>query len=381
MSTWLNGLGEAAEASRQQVLPVVGSEAPGDDVITGVDRRAPAPPSRRAGKLDYADPRERSHARFVAAEDMRRGFLDSPGSHADVVGRTGSGKTNTLFWIVDGLISYNENILWIDTGKPAEILPLAFFKPLNVLIPKECKMLISEPSPDFINSLQYSDPAAYEKALTYTPEIREKMRKRIMIRNFNSISDIWDMLEPGKINVVSYQRFIIEPSLFTRVVARLFKDLISRAYNYLLPVPFAVVHDEFQQVAPSTGNELTQYHYKAGAIVQYNIELLRSLRVRFVAGQQNWLKVRPGVRDEFNWYIAKGGADFDYSQQIMRQYNLAHSRLAKNEAIIWKPDKTYNGKTIIPWYADGRWLGEVRYTGRYLEKNKRLTTIEEEEAL
>lgn len=338
-----------------------------------------APGKRHGHTRGYDDPRERSRAQAVAAEDLRQGFLDSPGSHLDVVGRTGSGKSNTLYWIVDGLNSYNEEILWVDTGKPAEFLPLALFKPLNVMIPKGCSIQISEPDPRFIERLRTSKPDHYAKAIQYTPAIREKIRSRIEVHNFNSISDIWTMLKPDCINIVSYQRFIVEPSLFTRVVARMFKDLINLAYDYRLPVPFAVVHDEFQQVAPSTGNELTQYHYKAGAIVQYNIELLRSLHVRFVAAQQNWLKVRPGVRDEFNWYIAKGGADFDNGQQIMRQYNLAHSRLETNEAIIWKPDKTYNGKTIIPWYADGRWLGEVRYTGRYLDKGKKININEVEE--
>ena len=190
--------------------------------------------------------------------------------------------------------------------------------------------------------------------------------KRITVQNFNRIADIWDMLKPGHVNVVSYERYITDPVVFTRATGKLFTDLIERAYNYSLPVPLAVFVDELQNVAPSTGNAISADHYRLGGILQKNIELLRSQRVRICTGLQNWVKTRPGIRAEFNWNIGKRGADYNHEMPSVHQYLPKLSVLKQAEAMIISPEKRFNGLTLIPEYPAGPAIGQIRYHGKWI---------------
>jgi len=280
----------------------------------------------------------------IAVADFQNGFLKKHGSHSCVLGQTGSGKTTVLYWEVDGLLSCGETILWLDSGKPGEILPLAIFRPLNIMIPRGCEM-----------DIKISEEWKASGKL-----------KPITIQNFNCLADIWDMLRKDSINVVCYERYITDPVVFTRATGKFFTDLIDRAYNYRLPVPLSVIVDELQNCAPSTGNAISPEHYRLGGWMQKNIELLRSQRVRIVAGLQNWVKTRPGIRAEFNWWLAKRGADFNHEIPTLHQYLPKFMKLKQAECMIISPEKTFAGITLIPQYPAGRDIGEVRSYGKWV---------------
>lgn len=73
-------------------------------------------------------------------------FIQQPGQHLLELGRTGTGKTQFLYYVLDLLRNYapDESIVWFDIGKGAEILTLAhYFGPVNVISLDGCTVEIS----------------------------------------------------------------------------------------------------------------------------------------------------------------------------------------------------------------------------------------------
>src|SRR5512133_346744 len=64
-------------------------------------------------------------------------FLSKPGEHGLEIGITGSGKTQGLYHIVNGIMDHSkkETILWVTCGKSAEELKLMQFAKTNFLYP------------------------------------------------------------------------------------------------------------------------------------------------------------------------------------------------------------------------------------------------------
>ena len=257
------------------------------------------------------------------------------------IGITGSGKTQGLYWILDGLINRGkkETIVWFDTGKSSEILTLAKFKPLKLLIPEslDVSIHINDNVNDNINDIEKE--------------------------NVIDFKDVWRSLDEEKINVVCFEPFVLEPDIYTQIVARLFKELIKLAHDYALPVPLAVFYDEFHKVAPARGHGLNEKHYRYGAIIQLNVERLRSLKVRFVATTQAWTKIRKGVRSSFNWLFCRRGANFGNDETKLQRFNPLFDRLQTDEGIIVFPTRLFTDVLKLPGYGDGEEIGIVRYAG------------------
>jgi len=268
--------------------------------------------------------------------------LSRPGTHLCTLGTTGSGKTTFLYWVIDALLAHDEIITWVDTGKPGELLPLAQMRPLNVLVPRGCEMRI-----------------------TLNPGIT--LKHSITLTEFNTLADVWKMLRRDSINVIAFKRFITDPLVSTRACGKLFSDLIEAAYDYQLPTPLAVIIDELQDLAPSTGNAKNTEHYAIGAILQQNIELIRSQKVRLIAGLQGWNKTRPGIRMEVNCWAAKTGADFSHEVPNLHAFVPLFMSLKRDEVVLIDQQRHFRREKVrVPYYRPGTELGEVRYIGKWI---------------
>ena len=262
-------------------------------------------------------------------------FLKKPGEHLLEIGITGSGKTQGLYWILDGLIhNSKETIVWFDSGKSSEILTLAKFKPLKLIIPQTLDIEI-ETDHDFDIEKHY----------------------------FSDFPEIWRVLDEDRINVISIWPFILEPILFTEIVAKIFRQLIRLAHEYKIQVPLAIFYDEFHTVAPARGHGLSDKHYKYGSIIQLNVERLRSLKIRFIGTTQNWTKIKRGVRDCFNWLMCRRGACFNNDQPKLMRFNPLFEKLQTDECIMVYPTRIFSDIIKLPKYEDGESLGRVRYIG------------------
>jgi hypothetical protein len=262
-------------------------------------------------------------------------FLKRSGEHLIEVGITGSGKTQGLYWILEGLIHHSKDtIVWFDSGKSSEILTLSTMKELNLLIPEGLDV-----------------------------EIESEREIDVSKTYIGDLNEIWMRLDENRINVITIWSFILDPVIFTEVVAKIFTSLIRYAHEYRIKTPLTIFYDEFHTVAPARGHGLSEKHYRYGSVVQLNIERLRSLKIRFVATTQGWTKIKKGVRDCFNWIICRRGASFSSDQPKLQRFNPLFEKLKTDECIIVYPTKLFSDIIKLPRYDDGESLGRVRYKG------------------
>jgi energy-coupling factor transporter ATP-binding protein EcfA2 len=270
-------------------------------------------------------------------------FFKQPGEHMTVIGTTGTGKTQYLYFLLDGILKHGkgETIVWLDVGKSAEILTLARFKPLNVILIDGTDIAVSV----YPEKKQYLNPI-----------------DKVYVRSY---SEIWKKVKPEYINVICLQPFLItDIAEYTRMIGKIFKRLIKMASRNELPVPMTIFGDEFHLICPERNNQLSKNHYAAGAIVQMNVELLRSAGIRIIMGSQGVTKLRYGVRSAAQWRAIKRGCRFvDEDDGILENFNRVWSKLKPDEGVIADPFKHFSGILKLPFYGDGKAYGTVRYIG------------------
>ncbi len=274
-------------------------------------------------------------------EAFAKQCLQVPGQHVLIIGRPGSGKTQAMYWVTDGILheGKHETIVWFDTGKSSEILTLAALHPVTVHMPRHKGLAI---------------------------EIQGKRPDLdIEVRESEDLSMVWKDLVPDRINVICFEPFVLDPEMYTVVVKELFYSLIHMAHNYEIITPLTILYDEFHRIAPSKQQGFSSQQERMGAILQQNIERLRSLGIRFAPSTQGWWKLRKGVRDAFDWIIAKRGATFDHqSEKKLARFGIFES-LRTDQCIIVPPSRSFSDIIDLPFYGDGRDLGRIRYHGIY----------------
>ncbi|WP_406661575.1 hypothetical protein V7O66_03405 [Methanolobus sp. ZRKC3] len=266
-----------------------------------------------------------------------RQFLKKPGEHLLVLGITGGGKTQDLIWLLEGILKEapNETVLWNDSGKSNEILLVAQLAPINIIMPEGMDINIKCENAD-IKKSWFTDP-----------------------------KEVWFNLEKGRVNVLCVEPFIRSPKNFTPVITAIFSDLIDLAHDYKIPVPLSIFYDEFHLVAPAKGHAFDKKHSSFGSEIQYNIERLRSLKVRFIASTHHWHKIRKGVRSSFNWFMINRGGSFSSEEQPkLSRFNKRYEKMSVEDAIIAFPNKTFTDIMKIPYYGEGSDFGYVRYLGK-----------------
>lgn len=259
---------------------------------------------------------------------FNRMFLQKPGEHLILLGRTGSGKTHKLYYLVKKLIG-NDTIVWFDTakdydlGERSELCPLfSFGLPIHIIHPAGCTVSTrNSPVP-----------------ITYSICMRPQ--------------DLWKHLEPKKINIIMISRFFIEPELFAKYVSQAFRELIviekTRKAEIQHLKPFSIFHDELQDIAPGQKMTLSKTHAHAATVLAWNFNKLRSGGVRIVGATQSWTMVYPKVRDAFTWILCCRGASFERENTDLAQYNNMYRRLNISQGILWFPDRTFEDRWNFP---------------------------------
>lgn len=267
--------------------------------------------------------------------------LQVPGQHVLIVGRPGSGKTQAMYWVAEGILheAPRETVVWFDTGKSSEILTLAAMHPVTVHMPKYDGLKVD--------------------LLGLRPDLD------VEVKTILDFPSVWQQLVPDRVNVICFEPFILDPEMYTLVVRELFYSLIHLAHNEQMISPVSIFYDEFHRIAPSRSQGFSSQQERMGAILQQNIERLRSLGIRFAPSTQGWWKLRKGVRDAFDWIIAKRGATFDHtSEKKLSKFGIFES-LRTDQCIIIPPSRSFSDIMDLPFYGDGKHLGKVRYQGVY----------------
>jgi hypothetical protein len=280
-----------------------------------------------------------------------RHMIRSPGEHALIIGSTGTGKTQLLYFILERLRTWSpkDSIVWFDSGKSSEILVLTQFAPVTIHIPEGHEVRVIP-----------KDPALLEK---------------IQVKTFYHPAELWDNLTPGRINIFCIEPFFPDPKKFSLTLTEIFRDLILRARQYRFHhkgmIPMTIFIDEIQWVVPAERTALNQQHNTGAKWFQRNIEYLRSMGIRIVGATQGWSKLRPGARDSFGWLLLKRGARFSLDRPHLAKYNERWQGLRDDEFILVEPDSIYsNVKFVTKFYGTGKKVGRVYYitAGQSLEE-------------
>lgn len=268
-------------------------------------------------------------------------FICRKGEHILVNGITGSGKTQVLYWLAEGIsLMKDETMVWYDIGKSGEFLKLAKVtqRPLKVFVPEGCE-------------IKTNSKVKFEQVET-----------RLDPLHFGS--DVWDQLDPDAVNILSIEPFILDPVEFTKTISNSFRSLIIKAHRYEIKTPLTLIYDEFHNVAPNRDNALDYAQYKAGSYIQFNVEKLRSLKIRIAASTHGMTKIRKGVKTSFNWWILRRISDnVGYEQKKLEKFTPLFHTLKNNECIIIWPNKLFSDKIRLPFYGDP--MDKVYYEGIY----------------
>jgi hypothetical protein len=273
-------------------------------------------------------------------------FIKKSGEHGIVGGPTGTGKTQVLYHIVDGIthLHKNEAIAWMDVGKSGEPLRLMDFRPITFYIPYGCEIRI-----------EFSSPA-----------MEEKYKGRYEVKHYQdkNYEDLIRQFERDRINVMEIKPFIREPDEYAERVSLFFRTLINMAMDHKLRriSPLAIFIDEMHWVAPGQGHALNDVHNDAGKWMQMNIDTLRSMKVRLIGATQNWTKIRRGVRQAFGFIFIKRGLAFSKTDEWrLSKYNGTFERIQKSQTIMALPLRNFSDLMPFPFYGDGSEIGEIYY--------------------
>lgn len=291
---------------------------------------------------------------------LRDECLKVPGTHLLELGITGSGKTQGLYYLLEGLKKFTrDNIIWFDSGKSSEWLNLLQFGDVNVMLPYGCKYKI--------------DDQVSEKSYTELPN------HIVGEHQFKNIDEIWLDINKKAINVVMIEPFIVDPVVYTYFTGKLYDRLIRLAHDYQIQTPLTIFYDEFHRIAPGQGHGLNDRHYSYGAIIQHNIERLRSLGVRFMASSQGWTKIRKGVRSAFTWHLIKRGAMYERDQPKLARFNAHWETLRNSQGVLVNDVRRYSDDMKLDYYGDGNRWGRTYYYGEFKTKYTDVPGMEEKQ--
>jgi hypothetical protein len=271
---------------------------------------------------------------------IEREFIRKPGSHLIQTGITESGKTQGFFWLVEGITNCTRNIpVWFDIGKSSEILRLSEFGPLHILTPQGM-----------------------------TVEVKTNHDLDITYGEVLDLRDVWDHLVKDRINIISFEPFILDPDVYGPLVGSIFTSLIRKAHRYELQVPMDIIYDEFHRVCPAKGHSVNAKQSKYGAIIQHNVEKLRSFGIRFIVSTHGWNKIRKGVKQSFNWKLIRRGSEFDSGK--LKRYNPLWEKIPLDRSVMVFPNMTFSDKIKMHYYGEGEDLGRVYYHGEILDPSE-----------
>ena len=284
---------------------------------------------------------------------IKNRFLTKPGEHLLEIGITGSGKTQGLYHLLNGILDFSkgETILWITCGKSAEELKLMQFMSVNYLYPKNRSIKVT----------------LFQETYPWTSY------------EFTSIPDIFRHINIKQINILCLAPYFPDPEDYAVVITEFFKVLIVMARDGLIPTPLAIFIDEFQMVAPARCQALNEEHGIGGRWMQRNMDQLRSMDIRVVAAAQSWRRVLQGVRTSFGCIMIRQGAEFNNDIPRLMSANDRWQALGREDMAFAFRNRFYSDTIMLPTYGDGNVVGGITYLD--LTNRQRVLDISVDELL
>ena len=281
-------------------------------------------------------------------ERFDKEFLSTPGVHCLSLGQTGTGKTIKSFKLIEWLLKKGETVVYFDTGKSGEILPLlGLGKPIHCIIPDEngcsCSMSFRQ-SPVSID-FDY---------------VKEAGRT-------------WTCIQLGKINVLGFRNFFVDAQPKAKYGSDLVHSLVIAARRQKMPNPMTLVIDEFHELCPSYGLMENKYLKESASRTTVALKTLRSEGIRIIAIDQAWNDIFSNARRQFSFILASRAPSFGKDAGRLASYPF-HDLTVEYGRMIF-PQREWAGVWKFHMYypPPGSW---VNYSGEVVQHVPKRTVVE-----
>ncbi|MCD6484449.1 MAG: hypothetical protein J7L47_04980 [Candidatus Odinarchaeota archaeon] len=204
------------------------------------------------------------------------------GRHTLIIGRTGAGKTSFLLNFLLKQLDNGFKVLFRDDGGMEFLYLLNYGVPMDIFIPRGCKLKIKGHS-DLVNILHYD------------------IDNPLMIIQYG--------INSGKpFTAILFDVYNVEPELSAIFWSAFFKNLIHFAMQNkqkLKQQKVIVSIDELNDLVQGQGKELTNAHKHVKSFIAYNIRKLRKFNISLVATSHGPMEIPKNIRTQFSYNIVK----------------------------------------------------------------------------
>jgi len=245
-------------------------------------------------------------------------FLFKKGHHLFVVGTTESGKTQKLYWVVRWIKTTKETVVWLDSAKNSEMLPLLTMGlPVRIICPKGCDVILSEWS---------------KEENKYIP-----MKDHPEVIQVSDAGTSWWAVKRGHINIMCFRRAFSRKSERIKWMADFFTTLSEWTGKGIMPhiLPMALFGDEAHWFV--AGEKLTT-DQERGNLSELITELSledRAYGIRLVLSAQGFKNLTTGARENLINVLLCRGAKVDSTENnTLSEFNNITSRFQPKEGLF-----------------------------------------------
>jgi hypothetical protein len=274
--------------------------------------------------------------------EFEKEFLSGVGMHLLGLGQTRTGKTQKAYQIVKWQLNRGDTIVWFDSGKSGEILPLCGFgRPVNIITPAGMKVVVSDLKEDIISE-EVENP-----------------------------SDFWECIKPKAINVFSFRRAFRDVVDLSKYGANIMKGLVDASYDEIpLPTPLAVHIDEFAQVCPAFNLMEDGYQKAMASRVSLALKNLGSMGIKICAYDQSWKDIYPNARRQFPFLMVCRNPGLGQDAGLPDRYRNSFSDMRVDTAQFIFPWREWKGYWHFKYFPIPEGLS-VKYSGKLTYKEPR----------
>jgi energy-coupling factor transporter ATP-binding protein EcfA2 len=232
-------------------------------------------------------------------------FVFKKGDHLLIFGQTGAGKTQKLYFILNWLRHTRETMIWLDSAKNDEILPLfTMGAPVNIICPKGCDVRITE----------------------YDPEQKKyiRMKNHPEVVQVPDAGSVWWAIKKKHINILCLRNGFSSNDARISWMGELFETLSTWTRKKIMPhiYPFALFGDEAQWFNTGLRVSSDQQRKQLSDLITEHALTIRGPGGRLVFATQGYKNLPPAARENFqNNLICRNGQVTSDENPALSKFN------------------------------------------------------------
>ena len=286
-------------------------------------------------------------------------FLWKRGDHLFIFGQTGSGKTQKAYFLVNWIRHTKETVIWLDSAKNSEILPLLTMgTPVRIICPEGSSVKFWERELVFIKSGPCRGEPIMQKYHTNDGgEIKHQITEWVPMKNSPEIIQVksagmaWWAVKRGYINIFCFRNAFEFAHQREKWVADLFETLNTWTRKQRMPhiYPFCLFGDEAhwfnagQKITSDTSRNLL-----SELITEHALEI-RAYGGRLVLIAQGYKNLPPATRENLpNNLLCRGAKVTSDENNALSAYNQYTSRYKPEQGLfVYSDGEPYPKRA--PW--------------------------------